>query len=564
MVLSMSRPWKHPTTGIYYFRKAVPDDLRHAVGKWEVKRSLGTKDPVQARRQHAVVAAQVDAEWAELRRRDAAMARPALAELDEATIKRIGEAYLAHLLDEDEERRLEGFGSAPRRAKVIALPEPHVVGRAVEEEGFQFPTFDEAVASQEEFEGGLRHDYARGSADEFMLSEVDEVLSWEGFEITLTPNSPSRKRVARELQASAIRAAAAIRARDGGDPVETPAFPPPLSKVDPPQARSLDGEQSLMFLFEGWEREQRAAAITEKTIKEYRSVVTRFVSFVGHGDASRITPHDVVSWKDKRIADGLSPKTVKDVDLSALKSVFGWAARNHKLPSNPAAGVTIKLGKEVRTRGKGFTDEEANAILAAALRYVATPEEHAKTAAAKRWLPWLLAYTGARVGEVAQLRCQDVRRDGDHWTMTITPAAGPVKNKEAREVPLHPHLAELGFIDFVNSSEAGYLFLTASGLADVQGRLQAVKNRVREFVRGIVTDAEVAPNHAWRHRFVSECRKYRVDVEKRRMITGHAGQGVDEKIYGEPEGLYAEVCKLPRYTVAVQDAKGASNGLPNE
>jgi len=41
--------------------------------------------------------------------------------------------------------------------------------------------------------------------------------------------------------------------------------------------------------------------------------------------------------------------------------------------------------------------------------------------AARRWVPWLSAYTGARVGEITQLRKQDViKRDGIH-AIHITP-----------------------------------------------------------------------------------------------------------------------------------------------
>jgi hypothetical protein len=47
MVLAMSRPWKHPKTGIYWLRKGVPDDLREAVGKREEKFSLKTRDPLE-------------------------------------------------------------------------------------------------------------------------------------------------------------------------------------------------------------------------------------------------------------------------------------------------------------------------------------------------------------------------------------------------------------------------------------------------------------------------------------------------------------------------------------
>ncbi|MBM0206586.1 hypothetical protein JNW90_28945, partial [Micromonospora sp. STR1s_5] len=67
MPLLMSRPFKHPKTGIYWFRKAVPADLRPIVGKREEKRSLGTRDPDKARGQHARVLVEVEERWAKLR-----------------------------------------------------------------------------------------------------------------------------------------------------------------------------------------------------------------------------------------------------------------------------------------------------------------------------------------------------------------------------------------------------------------------------------------------------------------------------------------------------------------
>ncbi len=70
---------------------------------------------------------------------------------------------------------------------------------------------------------------------------------------------------------------------------------------------------------------------------------------------------------------------------------------------------------------------------------------------------------------------------------------------------------------------------------------------MREFVSGVVAVEGLAPNHAWLHRFITQARKHGLDPEKRRMITGHAGEGIDEQVYGEPEGLYEEIVKLPRY-----------------
>ncbi|WP_257167543.1 site-specific integrase [Bradyrhizobium sp. SRS-191] len=317
--------------------------------------------------------------------------------------------------------------------------------------------------------------------------------------------------------------------------------------------------ESIRGLFRDWKREAVTAGKAEKTFAEYEAVIERFVSFLEHDNAARLGPKDIVAYKTMRLATinprtgkTLSDKTVRDGDLSALKAVFKWAVANHRIPSNPAQGITVMRSNPEQTRPKGYTDDEAIAILGAALAYECADDELEKTAAAKRWAPWLCALAGARVGEVLQLRREDVRRSGTHWTITITPEAGPVKNKKRRDVPLHPQLVELGFVAFAEASGDGYLFLTAENRSEVRGRLNGVKNRVSEFVRSIVNDERIRPNHAWRHRFVTLSRKYDISQELRRMILAQGGKGVDEAVYGEPEGLYREICKLPRYDVGLE------------
>lgn len=63
----MARPQKHPKTGVYWFRKAVPKDLREIIGKTEVVQSLRTKDVAEARKAHADLAAEIEARWRSLR-----------------------------------------------------------------------------------------------------------------------------------------------------------------------------------------------------------------------------------------------------------------------------------------------------------------------------------------------------------------------------------------------------------------------------------------------------------------------------------------------------------------
>ncbi len=45
----MATPFKHPKTGIYYFRRQVPADIKHIIKKSEWKKSLATKELSEAR-----------------------------------------------------------------------------------------------------------------------------------------------------------------------------------------------------------------------------------------------------------------------------------------------------------------------------------------------------------------------------------------------------------------------------------------------------------------------------------------------------------------------------------
>src|SRR5205085_4346647 len=139
---------------------------------------------------------------------------------------------------------------------------------------------------------------------------------------------------------------------------------------------------------------------TTRVIRQ--SAAALLVCFLGHDDATRVTPEDILRFKDHRLAK-VHPRTANS-NIMGLKVIFGWAVANRKLPTNPATGITIKLGKPVKLRSKGFTEEEARAILTASINYHPGDASSARsgrreipqTVAAKRWVPWLCAYTGAR------------------------------------------------------------------------------------------------------------------------------------------------------------------------
>lgn len=499
MVLAMSRPTKHPKTGVYQFRKAVPERLRPILGKTEVKRSLGTKDPQEAKRRHAEVSARIEAEWSDLERLE----------------------------------RLKGESAKP-------IPHREIVALA----GVVYRQWREMMADEPGEPDVWQHVIRlngeaaeAGKLEEWFGPAVDRLLADHHLKI----DEASRTRLLTEVAKAHTEAAEALQRQAEGDyrpdPVEA-RFPPlGLSNEarDKPAAKPV-GKVGLTELLEGWWIEAKATGRTISTYESYRSTIEKLKGFLGHDDASRVTEEDVIAFKDMRLKEvnprtnkPISPKTVKDSDLTALKSVFAWAMANRKLPSNPAKDVTVKIGKKVKLREKSLTDAEAAAVFKHALNYQGKPREGAKVTLAKRWVPLLCAYTGARLGEMVQLRKQDVRLEGGIWVLTITPEAGTVKDKEVREVPLHEHLVELGFPAMVGQEKGTYLFLDEPrNEADLRGKWQTVKNRVSEFVREVVTDKDVAPNHGWRHRFKTVGMDAGIDGRVLDAICGHAPSTVGE------------------------------------
>ena len=368
----------------------------------------------------------------------------------------------------------------------------------------------------------------------------------------LVTDAESRRRLLDEL-ARQLNEAARKLARNAAGDYSPDEFAPTLPEfVATQKTKATPSMGSISGILNEWEKHVvKPKGIVASTVKGYRHAFKLFVAFLEHDEFARLEDDSVQRFAESRVAAGRDPRTVNEGDLTALRSVFGWAHKTKRIPHNPAQGAGVEQGKKVRTREAGFTNAEATAILSAALRYEKTPGETDHVTAAKRWVPWLCAFTGARVGEMVQLRKEDIRQHADGYCeVTITPEAGDVKSKEFRRVPLHPQVVELGFIDFVSKAKAGPLFRSAKN-GKPSGRGGTI-NRLREFVRTIVPDSRVQPNHGWRHRFITLARKHKMDTESRRMITGHRGKSVDEVVYGDAAGLYEEILKLPRYAIPME------------
>jgi hypothetical protein len=196
-------------------------------------------------------------------------------------------------------------------------------------------------------------------------------------------------------------------------------------------AEGRPGSRAPIKLLDLFDRYSASGTANAKTVRTWRSRVESLIEHLGHGDASRLTRADLNEWTAALVAKGLSKKTIIDGYLPAVRAALAVAHDDGALPSNAASGLKVRAPKVAKLRERDLTDDEAQTILQAALGSQPTKlaERHKL---ARRWVPWILAYTGARVGEIAQLRDGDIRQDAGIWVVHITPEAGPVKTYEAR------------------------------------------------------------------------------------------------------------------------------------
>jgi integrase len=329
--------------------------------------------------------------------------------------------------------------------------------------------------------------------------------------------------------------------------------PSQFPKFDGRKIARPTGTTSPWQLFEAWVKARQPAA---SGITRWRVVFLDLERHFESKSADEISEDDAREWSRQLVTTERSARTVNDVWLTAARTVFGWAEKEQLIALNPFRRLRVTEPRRVKHRETdAFMPEEWATILRAASA-VGTPRTNFQ--GAQRWVPWLCAYSGARPGEITQLRGMDLQKRERIHVMQLTPDAGTIKTGKPRTVPLHSHLIEQGFLDFVRSRGKGPLFYDPAapdGSPDLTNpkrpRSVSVRQRVADWVRKLgVADKELKPNHAWRHTFKQRADRSNISERMSDYITGHAHRTIGAK-YGAPTvaDMAAALEKFPRYEV---------------
>ncbi|KUF08808.1 hypothetical protein AVJ23_20605 [Pseudoponticoccus marisrubri] len=244
-------------------------------------------------------------------------------------------------------------------------------------------------SSREARLAALQRELAAGETHQ-VEHEIDAFLSYNN--LSADRGTAERAAFATHMMRAEIEALRRTLERDRGEYTGQPSDP----VVSKPPAEAATKPVNLTLLWQDYRRSRVQAGFLKDGGKRQEPVIRNLRTFLRHEDARQVTKKDLIAWRDHLMnVERLSPKTVSDIYLPTVRSVFAWAYENERLPENVAEKVRQPKPRQVASREKGYTDEEAIALLRASRSHVPKPNqfgyvrETPHMTAAKQWAPIL-------------------------------------------------------------------------------------------------------------------------------------------------------------------------------
>lgn len=500
--------------GVYLVRKAVPRHLQGILNKREIKFTLDTKDVREARERAPAKIIQID-----MMLRLAEKQLEAEESLTDADIEMIADVWASSTMQNDELIRERYVVEDVLNGKtgMFHSPENDIIHDWLEDRERK-PLYKSETWQAERDE----------SICKLMAVELDEALEYTP--VVLTPLW--RKRLAWRL---------AERRSDLTNVYLLNRRPRLYAKSRGLDSLPVEKTKTLTFadLFERYKEhvKHHEPLRAEKRIIAYTTSANRFIEFIGLKAAEDITVTDLADFRNlleklpsrpskavrllplhKQVeAEGekISPVRVENI-MKELSSVFRVAVEDGKLTDNPLS----KLKKRKAIAGpaiiRSYSRDEIRRIFSLPVFH----GEDTPHGAMAYWIPIILYYCGARVEEIAQLRKGDIVEVDGTPCFRLTMGEGQsIKMGNTRQFPIHSHLLELGFLDFVQSCTY-QLFAEKS---EVNGSYSYNYGRwwgnyIRE--HGLTRNG-IKPTHSFRHSLVTLFRDLDIREEIQDSILGH-------------------------------------------
>lgn len=326
------------------------------------------------------------------------------------------------------------------------------------------------------------------------------------------------------------------------------------------QAVAKPDTPMLPELIDKWAAEKQPKA---RSVDMWRRTCVMFYAVNGEKPVGAIVKADVLAFKSHLIAEGKAPATV-DSRLNHLRSLFRFAVENDIIATDPAASVKAPPAKRAKEARLPYDADALKAVFGSAI-YTKGERPNRGAGEAAYWLPLLALYTGARLGELGQLRPKDVVQevyqdaedeDRKAWVIRIVEDERDgltLKNASSnRRVPIHQALIDLGFLRYVDAArDKGQARIFPDLKPDRYGSVTG--NWTKWFGYHLreacgVSDKRIT-FHSFRHSFKHYARACGLDKAVNDAITGHEGGDVADQYGGLEYPLRPLVEGMARYRV---------------
>jgi site-specific recombinase XerD len=244
--------------------------------------------------------------------------------------------------------------------------------------------------------------------------------------------------------------------------------------------------------------------LSKSTIRRYLNDLKLFQNWfeTTTGDEfipQNITTYDIAGYKEHLLSKRRKPATINRY-LVSLTRFCEWAVERGLVATNPARSV--KGIKEVKTAPKALTKNEVRRFLR---------EVHKSRKLRDIAIFELMANTGLRVGELVDLRVEDLELGPRSGTLVVRKGKG----EKYRVVPLNLKVRKIIAEYLSEYPQRTYLFNSQKG-----GPLTtyAVWNLVKKYAH--LAGLEMSP-HTLRHTFATLLLRSGEDIVKVATLLGH-------------------------------------------
>ena len=273
----------------------------------------------------------------------------------------------------------------------------------------------------------------------------------------------------------------------------------------------------LADLIPVWQRVK--AKRSPKVVQKMLLFAQRFVAIVGNLSPADVTRAHVMTFRDA-IEKAYSHSNATK-HLENIHALFNAAHREGVIATNPAHNVKLRGEAPLDGGKKPFQPAQVRAMFKA---LKGQSEDF-------QWMIRLLAYHGARSGELANLHVEDVTTSMGVPVLRIHRVVqGALKNPASkREIPIHPKCR--GIIAYAKKAKGPHLFASFPEWQD--GRGKAFQKDASAWLRDVVkiTDSKLTC-HGLRHTWRDLAREVEMPESVSSAIMGHTrGKGEHAK-YG--------------------------------